>query len=400
MVHDCAFDHPGSDSDGTITVVDHVSRRALARRALGTLRTTVAYLLVLVAVLCAIPAVALLLGVALALSSGDGAPVGVWVALGGFSAAAFLLLRLGLRMARGRRHLVIFLRRFGFNDASQAVTRAVTGAPGRRWRIVTLDDTQVEAVGTRRVERLAFSIGRWVLLIALLLAVFGAVRWLAGDGIGNIVGGIFDDALARAEEGGANPFEAFMAAFFAALVGGIVVIAFIVLLGILVISSLGVTGVATWSMAGAIRRAEGSKALHVDTAAAIRPVVARVKAAAARIQAPRLVVVKVDDSVWRDVVRALSEEATVAVVDISDPSEHLAWEIALLKGEIAARLLLIGRRDRVEALIRGDSENEAAARLRALLEGEQVLVYDAGGGRDAERRFTRSLGAQLERVAS
>ena len=63
------------------------------------------------------------------------------------AAAALAGLGLGLRLLRGRRRLVLFLRRFGFDDATRAVSFAAAGAIGRSWRLVTLDDDKVRAVG-------------------------------------------------------------------------------------------------------------------------------------------------------------------------------------------------------------------------------------------------------------
>jgi hypothetical protein len=64
-----------------------------------------------------------------------------------FTIVALACLWLGLRLLRGKRRLVLFLRRFGFSDATQAVSFAATKAIGRSWRLVTLDDEKVKAVG-------------------------------------------------------------------------------------------------------------------------------------------------------------------------------------------------------------------------------------------------------------
>jgi hypothetical protein len=66
------------------------------------------------------------------------------------AAAACILLRFrgrGLRLVRGARTSVLFLRRFGYTDATRAVTFAVLKTIGRTWRLVTLDDKQTEALG-------------------------------------------------------------------------------------------------------------------------------------------------------------------------------------------------------------------------------------------------------------
>jgi hypothetical protein len=53
----------------------------------------------------------------------------------------------GLRLVRRGRTMVLFLRRFGHDEAQNAVTFAVTNTIGRSWRVVTLDDAEIEPVG-------------------------------------------------------------------------------------------------------------------------------------------------------------------------------------------------------------------------------------------------------------
>ena len=53
---------------------------------------------------------------------------------------------LGLRLLRENRNLILFLRRFGYRPATQTVTEA-TSRLGDFWRVVTLDDENIEALG-------------------------------------------------------------------------------------------------------------------------------------------------------------------------------------------------------------------------------------------------------------
>jgi hypothetical protein len=71
----------------------------------------------------------------------------------------------------------------------------------------------------------------------------------------------------------------------------------------------------------------------------------------------------------------------------------------LLKTDISARLFLIGRRDRVEALAAGSHASGPTTALRDLLAGDSVLVYEDDDRRSAMRRFTRSLTAALDGIA-
>src|SRR5947208_2967362 len=89
-------------------------------------------------------------------------------ALGG----ALIFIPLGVRLIRGRRHLVLFLRRFGFADATRALSYAAMNAMGATWRLVTLDDARVEAVGGPAVRR------RLIGLLSFLFVVgTGYLTW-------------------------------------------------------------------------------------------------------------------------------------------------------------------------------------------------------------------------------
>lgn len=383
-------------ADAPFAIVTEAPGRPWPARALSGLRILVGTVIVLAGIVLAIPALALLIILPFAAVSGD-TTVANWAALAGLAAGAAISLVLGLRVMRGRRHLVLFLRKFGFADASEALTFAVSGALGRRWRLVTLDDSQVEAVGVGRGTRVAWGFGRWLTLAALLLVVFLAARWLVGGGIERTIEGVFQDARTSAEDSGASGFAAAIGAIVGGLIAAIVALAIMLVLLLGAISTLGVATIGTWRADRAVRHAEGAKALAIPDARAVQPIVERVLARSRGIQAPRLVVLRVADAVWRDVVLALADEATVAVVDVSDPTEHLLWEVSTLQGgDVRARPLLIGRHDRVEALAaaRGD---DAAGRLRERLRGGEVFVYDDPDDRRGMRRFAHTLAAALER---
>ncbi|MDA0364341.1 MAG: hypothetical protein O3B31_01295 [Chloroflexi bacterium] len=378
-------------ADPPFAIVSQLPGRPWPARALSAVRVVIGMLIVLVGLVLAIPALALLIILPIALVTGGETTGANWALLVGLGVGAAILMALGLRIMRGRRHLVLFLRKFGFGDASEALTFAVSGALGRRWRLVTLDDSQVEAVGVGRGTRVAWGLGRWLTLAALVLVIFLAARWWFGGGIESTIDGIFEDARAGSGGSGASGFAAAIGAIVVGLIVTIVVLALMLLLIFGAISTLGVATIGAWRADRAVRRAEGDKALAIADAHAVEPTVARVLAGSRGIQAPRLVVLKVADAVWRDVVLALADEATVAVVDVSDPTEHLLWEVATLQGgDVRARPLLIGRRDRVEALAaaRGD---DAAGRLRERLRCERVVVYDDPDDRRGMQRFARTL---------
>ncbi len=80
---------------------------------------------------------------------GIGFPAGTIAMMG--AACTFvtgLCLSVSSTLMRGRRGLVLFLRRFGHREVTETVTFAVSKTTGRSWRMVTLDDSAIAPVGT------------------------------------------------------------------------------------------------------------------------------------------------------------------------------------------------------------------------------------------------------------
>ncbi|MEW8195916.1 MAG: hypothetical protein AB2793_19570, partial [Candidatus Thiodiazotropha sp.] len=95
---------------------------------------------------------------------------------------------LGLKLIRGRRRLVLFLRRFGYDEATEALSFAAASAMGQRWRLVTLDDNEVAPILGIKTQGRILGFLRWVLLAAVVVGLF----WLFGDGFSDYMGSIID----------------------------------------------------------------------------------------------------------------------------------------------------------------------------------------------------------------
>jgi hypothetical protein len=82
-------------------------------------------------------------------------------------------LTVGLRLLRGNRKLVLFLRRFGYGAATRVATFAATKTIGRSWRLVTLDDAAVAPLGmpagTSRLVRTAGLIRQGLMVAATVV---------------------------------------------------------------------------------------------------------------------------------------------------------------------------------------------------------------------------------------
>jgi hypothetical protein len=310
--------------------------------------------------------------------------------------AAAMAMLVGRRLLRGRRSLVLFLRRFGFQGASATVTYAVLSAIGRRFRLVTLDDASITGVGVRSLG--AWSRARWLTAIALLVVLALGVHGYLYE-LPQVISSTMKDAADQAPKSGG------ISAAIGGIIGGI--IAAIVVGALLVVSVLtlifatvGYTAFTfvTWL---SVRRAEGDKALEVKTEEAVAPAVARLQRRLGGWLSPRLVVMRCADVAWRNLVTTLAQRAELVLIDISDPSEHLIWEIETLRAVQGAKFLLIGDRERVEGLIHGTRVLDArtAQALVSHLTGHKVLVYEAKR-QPAVREFARALRDGLEHAGS
>ena len=153
----------------------HSGRRGLPRpgRRSARLRFVVALVGVLL-LLVGLIALGLTLLVAVAVVIGAtgsrrqrGSELGVQM-LVTFGAIAVVGLWLGKRAVRGRRPLGLFLRRFGYLEATRTMSATVAGQAGQMWRMVTLDDANVAPMGTARRGRRV----TWWLAAAARLAAF------------------------------------------------------------------------------------------------------------------------------------------------------------------------------------------------------------------------------------
>jgi hypothetical protein len=355
------------------------------KRLMGTLVTLLGGLLILVGLFASITPIIYVGGTIFALVTGKEirAPEPAFIIA---AVVMVLSLTIGLWLVRGKRRLVLFLRKFGFTGATQAVTFAVVKALGRNWRLVTLDDAEVAPVGTRKRMR-------WLAIVAGLIAVV-VIAW----GLFWVFGGSFENLMAdiakRAMKGAT--LKDFLGKIIVAMVllivvGGLALVAILFPVGF-----AGAVAIFAWTSYGAIRRAESAKTVPIAAEAQLEETALAIARRSRRIIGPRLVVAKVASPIWQPTVRRLASVSSAVIIDISEPTDSLLWEIETLRQEMRSRCILVGEQDRLRRMAEGAAQpgSSPQARLLRLLDGEQVLAYPSD--KPDLRGFARSLHARLE----
>src|SRR5262245_20145236 len=343
---------------------------------------------------------------------------------------AFFGVRHGLRLIRGRRSLVLFLRRFGYDDATSAVTFAVSRTIGSTWRLVTLDDAEIAALGvatsTRGIFRaiqLLSNAGRT--LIELLLRVFPTAQlglWIivgadlvrariwehaADQGVWMRVLTPYVDIVATTFDGrlpvDANAFS--LPGMFAILAVG--------LAGVVIALGTALTAAPlVWALtagflffasfpADTVREAEQLKTRDVQNSADIDSAAHVLAQWSRRVFGPRLVVLRVASNIWRQTVSRMASVSSVALIDVSEPTGNLIWEIEELTRRSQTKCVFICRHDRALELAAAAASVSSSSfddDMGRLLEMKEILAYTTD--RSGIKRFARALrGTLLSRAA-
>jgi hypothetical protein len=305
--------------------------------------------------------------------STDGATVGLLV---GSVAVSVVGGWAGLRLLRGRRRLGLFLRRFGYGEATRTISTVVAGGLGRSWRMVTLDDSSVAPIGSARRHRFVSVL----VTVAALVAAGFALQWLFGGGLDEATGRTLADAGTPQDLG-----QAIGNAIGAAVVVALL-LALVLLIAAIALVVGGVGGLALRSARLARRQASVVVDRPDQVARQARSIARRNR----RVISSRLVVCTVANPLWQDTVRALAATADAVVVDLSHATENVVWEVEQLTPD---RWVLVCHRDRLAPLLAAGTAAPGSPyhRLGRLLDGQDVLVYSGG-----QRRFARSLRHRLD----
>ncbi|MET0066498.1 MAG: hypothetical protein ABW076_09150 [Candidatus Thiodiazotropha sp.] len=303
---------------------------------------------------------------------------------------------LGLKLIRGRRQLVLFLRRFGYDEATAALSFAAASSMGQRWRLVTLDDNQIAPILGISTRGRLLGLLRWL----LLGAVAGGLFWLLGDGFGDYLGKIIGEIKHDNPDAGVQGIIGHIVTLFVmTLVLGLI----IGTIALMLIALLGAGMIFSWRSFRSYKNAELGQTRSIDNSAQIQPVIERVVKLSKRIFAPRLVVLRVDSSVWQRVVIGFANVSAVILVDVSSLGEGLLWELEYLRDNKQLKVVLVGHYDRLQSIatrLPGHGNDiSAEQRLIELLDGRSVLAYRSDNPSDS-RRFARLLKSRLNDPAN
>jgi hypothetical protein len=295
----------------------------------------------------------------------------------------------GERLLTGERRLVLYLRRFGYADSTRTVSAAVARIGGR-WRIATLDDKSVVAMGppggrvvgaAERVARPTWAIASGLWQAALTIAVLGGLGTiaLALTGRGDVLTrfGVRDPASVI------MPFAIVILALLGVTLAGLV-------LGLVFAPFLG----AGDRILDGIRAANKSKTLLVTDAESLAVARGMMIAHSRQAISARLFVLKVETEMWQRTVRAVAGDAAVPLIDVTKPTRNIVWEIDQMQGKFGQRCVFIGQYDQLAHLFAIAEPGSVQAQMQRQLDGCQVLAYRTS--RTGTRHFARALRATLE----
>jgi len=316
----------------------------------------------------------------------------------------------GLKLLRGNRNLVLFLRRFGYHPATGTVSEAVSRL-GDFWRVVTLDDDRIKSLGAggtvedlvetvsgvtrsfRAAAPTAKKLWRVVMRVAgvgLGVALF-FVLWPGPDWTSRLdrVPPLID--LGQEPDGGAALGARFCAGV---LVVGIALAAVWYTLGLIGRLLLIPITLLYGGVSRGVREASDAEQLYITQPNHI-PIVAQiVEQQSHKVFGARLSVLTVNSAVWQQTVSAMADICEVPLIDISEPTANVLWEIEELQRRFGDRCVFIGAYSRLQDLV-SDERDDVERRLLTFLENRQVLAYTPGA--HGTKRFVRALSSTLDR---
>jgi hypothetical protein len=259
-----------------------------------------------------------------------------------------ILIIVGWLLTAGRKELILFLRRFGNESLNDAVRNLVQTRLRRRFRLVTLDDSEFHPVGPMWS-------GLLVSLSPAALVLFGILFSYAGFA-----------KMAQSELMDETPFGS-------ALV--------LIQIGIIVLGALAFF--VCLALTAAAVRAHFTARRTIDCPDSLRRVMRRLRrlkrlVRAPSIAAPMATVVTTTDTEWQPTVAAVASLCEVVLLDLSSPSLSINWELETVLS-LGLRVIILAHRKSFDGWWYSqpdDQDSTIWARLRELAQGLPLVLYD------------------------
>lgn len=254
-------------------------------------------------------------------------------------------------LAAGQKELILFLRRFGNEALNDAVRDLVQSHLRRRFRLITLDDSAFAPVGPRWTGLLVSLIPPGFILLTIALSYAGFAT------------------VAQSELEDETPFGSALALIQVGIIA-LGVLAFFTCL-LLVVAAV---------------RAHFTSRRTVDSPRACAKAyrrLQRLKKFTRRISiaAPMATVITTTDDQWQATIKSVAPLCKVVLLDLSRPSESIAWELESISG-LGSNVVLLIKRSQVEYLdgskIDTDECNAGLwSRIRSISDRLPLVVYDS-----------------------
>lgn len=282
-------------------------------------------------------------------------------------------------LAEPRKHVVLYLRRFRSVSGHELMGRAIDTGLGRRYRVVTLDDASFRPIGVPKTER------RFSVLSSPVMAAGGVLLFVI------VMYYLVVRPLLKSAPGPIPPqlFRVYSIAFGQSIwqsplwpaISGFAFVVFTFLM------------VHRWRVR---RRAR----LRIRTTRDLDRCTYRVVDLASwrrrpGLLAPQATVIKVVDELWQATVVRLLDHVDAVIVDVSELTENLLWEVRTLHERAFEPCVWIG--DARAVAISGDIGESLTATLGTPIKRDSIVTYDPKV-RGAERQLRRDLTAALERL--
>lgn len=279
----------------------------------------------------------------------------------------FFLIFLALTLFSGKKKTVLYLRRFR-SELSVYFTQIIEDGLGRNFRIITLDDAKFKSLEVPNIEKWLSRIVPQLILIAVFPFIVSMMNmWVAPGSL--------------QEEGYGYSLQYETTIMFAF---------FFVNLWILLILIL--------AHRYRIRRNSKLKIQNQRDLDYACYIVAKLRYWFLRsdISAPQATVMTVSDDLWRTAVIRLKEESEVALIDLSEPSENLIWEIKHILDSDQPHVFIAEATKLEDWLSSNKQTLSEGENLTEILKEQEILTYRANNDNSACSNFRKNLNRALE----